>query len=62
MAKASGFAVLLPKNRMTAFLECVAEARPFAEPVSDFQHSRNVPLVCFVVDAHKITHIGLAGC
>jgi hypothetical protein len=59
MAKANGFAVLLPKNRMTAFLECVAEELPFAEPVADFQHSRNVPLVCFIVDARKITHIGL---
>lgn len=59
MAKANGFAVLLTKDRMSTFLECVDEERAFAEPVSDFQHSRNVPLVCFVVDAHKITHIGL---
>ena len=59
MAKASGFAVLLSKNRMTAFLECFAEDRSFAEPVADFQHSRNVPLVCFVVCARKVTHIGL---
>lgn len=59
MAKANGFAVLLSKNRMAAFLECVAEELTFAEPVADFQHSRNVPLVCFIVDARKITHIGL---
>lgn len=59
MAKASGFAVLLPKDRMNAFLECVAEERPFAEPVADFQHSRNVPLVCFIISARKVTHIGL---
>lgn len=59
MAKASGFAVLLSKDRMTAFLECFAEDRSFAEPVADFQHSRNVPLVCFVVCARKVTHIGL---
>lgn len=59
MAKASGFAVLLPKGRMTSFLECVEEGQPFAEPVTDFQHSRNVPLVCFIVTARKITHIGL---
>jgi hypothetical protein len=31
----------------------------FAEPVADFQHSRTVPLVCFIVSARKITHIGL---
>lgn len=59
MAKASGFAVLLSKDRMTAFLECVEEDLPFAEPVADFQHSRNVPLVCFIVYARKITHVGL---
>ncbi len=59
MAKASGFAVLLTKDRMDAFLGCVAEERAFAEPVADFQHSRRAPLVCFVVDAGKLTHIGL---
>ena len=59
MARASGFAVLLPKDRTTAFLECVAEEQPFAEPVTDFNHSRNVPLVCFIVGARKVTHIGL---
>lgn len=59
MARASGFAVLLSKARVTAFLECVAEERSFAEPVADFQHSRNVPLVCFVVSARKVTHFGL---
>lgn len=59
MAKASGFAAFLSKDRMNTFLECVAEGRPFAEPVTDFQHSRTAPLVCFVVSAGKLTHIGL---
>lgn len=59
MAKASGFVVFLSKNRMTIFLDCVAEDRAFAEPVTDFQHSRTAPLVCFVVNAGKLTHIGL---
>lgn len=59
MAKASGFAVFLTKNRMDTFLECVAEECAFAEPVADFQHSRNAPLVCFVVSAGKLTHVGL---
>lgn len=59
MAKASGFAVSLSKDRMDTFLECVAEKRAFAEPVADFQHSRTTPLVCFVVNAGKLTHIGL---
>ena len=59
MATVSGFAVLLPKDRTTAFLECVAEEQPFGEPVTDFHRSRNVPLVCFIVGARKVTHIGL---
>ncbi|UXF78268.1 hypothetical protein K7573_08805 [Stenotrophomonas maltophilia] len=44
---------------MDTLLECVAEGRGFAEPVTDFQHSRTVPLVCFVIGAGKLTHIGL---
>lgn len=27
-------------------------------PVADFQHSRNVPLVCFIVSARKIAWVG----
>lgn len=59
MAKASGFAVFLTEVRMTTFLECVAEERAFAEPVADFRHSRTAPLVCFVINAGELTHIGL---
>lgn len=59
MAKASGFIVFLSKDRTTTFTECVVEARAFAEPVADFQHSRTAPLVCFIVSAGKLTHIGL---
>jgi len=59
MAKSSGFVVFLTKDRMDTFLECVAEELAFAEPVADFQHSRTAPLVCFVVNAGKLTHIGL---
>ncbi|WP_180868498.1 hypothetical protein [Stenotrophomonas maltophilia] len=44
---------------MDTLLECVAEGRGFAEPVTDFQHSRTAPLVCFVIGAGKLTHIGL---
>lgn len=48
MAKASGYAALLTKERATTFLTCVEEDQRFGEPVPDFQHSRNAPLVCFV--------------
>lgn len=59
MAKASGFAVFLNKDRMVTFLECVAEGRSFAEPVTNFQHSRTTPLVCFLISAGRLTHVGL---
>lgn len=59
MAKASGIVAFLTQDRMTTFMECVAEERAFAEPVADFQHSRTAPLVCIVVSERKLTHIGL---
>lgn len=59
MAKASGYAVDLPKERMLVFLMCVEEEQRFRQEVPDFQHSRNVPLICFVVGGRKVTHIAL---
>jgi hypothetical protein len=59
MAKASGYAAGLPRDRMATFLSCIEEGQRFAEPVPDFQHSRNAPLVCFVICNGKITHIAL---
>lgn len=59
MGKASGYVALFSKDRMILFLACVEEERRFAEPVPDFQHSRNVPLVCFVASGRKVTHIAL---
>lgn len=59
MAKASGYAAIFPNNRMTAFLNCIEEGQRFGEPVPDFQHSRNAPLVCFVIGDGKIIHIAL---
>lgn len=59
MGKANGYVALLSKDRMTLFLACVEEEQRFAEPVRDFQHSRNVPLVCFAVSGRKVTHIAL---
>ncbi len=59
MAKASGYAAVLTKDRMTVFLECIEEGLRFGEPVADFQHSRNASLVCFVIRGRKVTHIAL---
>ncbi|WP_300335150.1 hypothetical protein [Accumulibacter sp.] len=61
MGKASGYVALLSKDRMTLFIACVEEEQRFAEPVPDFQHSRNAPLVCFLVIGRKVTHIALGG-
>jgi len=44
---------------MPTFLDCIEEGLTFAEPVADFQHSRNAPLICFVVNNQEITHIAL---
>jgi hypothetical protein len=59
MAKASGYAAVLSKNRMSLFLECIEDGTRFAEPVADFKHSRNIPLVCFIINGTAVTHIAL---
>lgn len=60
MSQANGFALVLSGDREQVFLQCVNAEEGFAEPVPDFLHSRNAPLVCFVASANKmITHLAL---
>ena len=59
MAKACGYAVLLKSDREEKFLECAQQETRFGEPVPEFKHSRNAPLVCFVITKKNITHIAL---
>lgn len=59
MASPSGYVVLLSEERMEAFLECVEDKQRFGQPVREFQHSRHVPLVCFVVADGQISHVAL---
>lgn len=60
MSQANGFSLVFSGDREQVFLQCVSAEEGFAEPVPDFLHSRNAPLVCFVVSANKlITHLGL---
>lgn len=59
MARAKGYVVKLPNGRMDAFLACVEEGQRFGEPVPEFQHSRNLALVCFVVNGRNITHVAM---
>jgi hypothetical protein len=59
MSQAAGFILRLSPERQKIF-----EERPFdeefAEPVSEFNHSRNVPLICFIVNSsEQITHIAV---
>lgn len=59
MSQAAGFIVRLSPERQKAFEERLDD-EVFAEPVSEFNHSRNVPLICFVVDnSEQITHIAV---
>lgn len=60
MSQAKGFSLVLRGDREQAFLQRVENGENFAEPVREFMHSRNSPLVCFVVSAEgMITHLGL---
>lgn len=57
MSKASGFVVRLASERQDVFNERF-DSETFAEPVSEFNHSRNVPLICFIVEhSGRLTNI-----
>lgn len=61
MSESSGYALLLNKEREQVFLAAIASENHFAEPVPDFLHSRNAPLLCIVISpSGAITHLGLA--
>ena len=59
MAGARGFIVILNEVRMERFLSSYEERGSFAEPVAEFQHSRTIPLVCFITSNNAVTHIAL---
>lgn len=57
MSKVAGYLVILNKDRFVSFYSRSYEQ--FAEPVPEFSHSRNVPLICFIINEEgNITHIG----
>ena len=59
MAKAGGYVLRLTHERRDVFHHAVDEYGRFAEAVPLFGHSRNAPLVCFIVDpSGRVTHIG----
>lgn len=61
MAKAYGYALDLPDDRMKVFVDRLSEGLSFGQPVADFERSRQVPLVCFVLSNGHITCVALGG-
>lgn len=58
MGIANGYVLYLEASRQRVFEECVEEGMTFAEPVPEFLHSRNTPLVCFLISQERlITHV-----
>lgn len=58
MWQVAGYIVALTSDRLFSFYGSFDNR--FAEPVPEFSHSRNVPLVCFIItEGGNITHIGL---
>jgi len=61
MATANGYILKLTTERYELFTECVDFEEDFAEPVAEFAHSRDVPLLCLIVSEDKhITHVARA--
>ena len=59
MARATGYILRLTKQRYELFDSEFDDT--FAEPVKDFDHSRNIPLLCLVVSPdNTITHMAQA--
>jgi len=58
LAKPNAYVLRLDKARAEVFADALNESGLFAEAVPSFSHSRNVPLVCFIVGSQgRITHI-----
>jgi|ERR1041384_580791 hypothetical protein len=55
MAEATGFILRLPDPRLDRLRNQLSLDETFAEPVSDFEYSRQAVLVCFVEDEQRNT-------
>lgn len=59
MSKAGGYIFRLSAARLAVFRSTLAQEEPFAEPVTEFSYSRQLPLICFVLNGDGfITHMG----
>lgn len=54
MRKAGGYILILSTGRQHVFEEHAVDNLDFAEPVPDFTHSRQFPLICFVLSANRL--------
>lgn len=58
MSRVTGYILILNERRYISFKGNIYDS--FAEPVQEFSHPRDVPLVCFITnESGYITHIGL---
>lgn len=59
MSKVAGYILKLTDDRYSSLRWNLYNK--FVEPVPDFNHSRNIPLICFITNqSGNITHIGMA--
>ncbi len=59
MKNTAGYIVLLSEERQKVFNQS-SDHETFAEPVKEFNHSRNIPLLCFVLNtSNQITHLAV---
>ncbi len=59
MSKASGFILRLSAERWALLQYSLGIEERFAEPVMEFNHSRKLPLICFIMNKDGlITHMG----
>lgn len=58
MAKPGAIVLKLNRDRDAVFRDALGDMEHFAEAVPSFSHSRNAPLVCFVVNSKgRVSHI-----
>lgn len=58
MANAGGYILRLTTERLDIFHHAISDDGRFGQAVPTFKHSRNAPLVCFIVDPkNQITHV-----
>lgn len=61
MANPTGYILRLLPDRLDWLRAEANESGRFAEPVEEFEHSRNVPLVCFIIDHEGVLHFVASG-